>query len=84
MILAQAVSEAILATTGGAKHADGIQGVYVCFAGRVRALRARRQRRFPTAAWRVTRRRGEVGRFPPRRSPFASMRAFMGRFGAVI
>lgn len=84
VIFAQAVFETVIAMTGGAQHADRVQGVYVRSAGRVRALRARQQRRFPPAAWRVTRRGGKVGRFPARRGPFACVRAFMGQLGAVV
>lgn len=84
VIFAQAVFEAVLAITSWARHTNGVQGVYIRSAGRVRALRVRPQRRFPPIAWRVITRRGEVGRFPPRRGPFAGVRAFMRRFGAVV
>lgn len=84
VIFAQAVFKAVLSITSGARHTDGVQGVYICPAGRMRALRVRQHRRFPPTAWRVVTRRGEVGRFPPRRGPFAGVGAFMRRFGAVV
>lgn len=84
MIFAQAVFQAVMAMTGWARHSDGVEGVYIRSAGRVRALGARQQRWLSPISCRASRGGREIGSFPPRGGPFAGMRAFVGGFGAMV